>query len=199
MKGQGVFIKTKVKNNLYVGSFINCMLFAATTPLVNLFFMQKVSGFIFSIVNLVSIVTVLIMNKLLKSKSNRSLLERLFLQIIILDTFLFLIISAMSEHFVNIRFFGLAVLNGTTAAIWLCIVRSNINKVFSGEELTDFQTHQEYLSSISQLIGASLAVALTKIDIGITALMFIQIIASVIMGYFDYKTIKIVRKYMGGL
>ena len=73
-------------------------------------------------------------------------------------------------------------------------MKSNINKIFMGEELTNFQTQQEYLISISQLIGATIAVALTKLDMSIEILMFVQIIASIIMGYFDYKVIKIIER-----
>lgn len=186
-------MKKKIKNNVYVGVIINYLLFSATTPLVNIYFIQKVSTVTFSIVNWVSIVLTLLMNKLLKNKSNRDILERFFLLIIIVDTILFLLVSFIGEYYIDFRFFGLAVLNGTTTAIWMCIMQSNINKVFSGEELTNFQTYQEYLISIAQLIGASIAVVLTKIDIDINILMLIQIIASVTMGYFDFKTIKIIK------
>ena len=186
-------MKDKIKNNLYIGVFTNYLLFSATTPLVNIFFIQKVSTVVFSIVNWVSIIIVLVMNKILKSQKNREVLQKFFLPIIIIDTLIFLIISFAGEYYINIRFFGLAILNGTTTAIWMCIMKSNINKVFMGDELTNFQTQQEYLVSISQLIGATIAVLLTKLDVGIEILMLIQIIASVIMGYFDYKVIKIIE------
>lgn len=186
-------MKDKIKNNLYFGIFTNYLLFSATTPLVNIFFIQKVSTVVFSIVNWVSIIIVLVMNKILKSQKNREVLQKFFLPIIIIDTLLFIIISFAGEYYINIRFFGLAILNGTTTAIWMCIMKSNINKVFMGDELTNFQTQQEYLVSISQLIGATIAVLLTKLDVGIEILMLIQIIASVIMGYFDYKVIKIIE------
>lgn len=187
-------MKDKIKNNLYFGIFTNYLLFSATTPLVNIFFIQKVSTVVFSIVNWVSIIIVLVMNKILKSQKNREVLQKFFLPIIVIDTLLFFIISFAGEYYINIRFFGLAFLNGTTTAIWMCIMKSNINKVFMGDELTNFQTQQEYLISISQLIGATIAVALTKLDMGIEILMLIQIIASVIMGYFDYKVIKIIER-----
>lgn len=148
----------------------------------------------FSIVNWVSIVLTLLMSKILKNKDNRDLLEKFFLLIIILDTITFFIISFVGEYYINIRFFGLAVLNGTTTAIWMCIMKSNINKVFRGDELTDFQTYQDYLISIAELIGATIAIILTKFNTNINILMTMQIIASVIMGYFDYKVIKIIKK-----
>lgn len=72
-------------------------------------------------------------------------------------------------------------------------MKSNINKVFSGDELTNFQTYQDYLISIAQLAGATTAIILTKMDIDINILMLIQIIASITMGYFDFKTIKIIK------
>lgn len=187
-------MKDKIKNNLYFGVFTNYLLFSATTPLVNIFFIQKVSTVVFSIVNWVSIIIVLAMNKILKSQKNREILQNFFLPIIVIDTLLFLLISFAGEYYINIRFFGLAVLNGTTTAIWMCIMKSNINKVFMGDELTNFQTQEEYLISISQLIGATIAVALTKLDMSIEILMLIQIIASIIMGYFDYKVIKIIER-----
>lgn len=136
---------------------------------------------------------VLVMNKILKKQDNRDFLERFFLFIIIMDTVLYLVISFVGEYYINIRFFGLAILNGTTTAIWMCVMRSNINKVFEGEELTNFQTYQDYLASIAQLIGATMAIVLIKINVNINILMLIQVIASFVMGYFDYKTIKIIK------
>lgn len=186
-------MKDKIKKNLYIGIVVNCLLFSATTPLVNIFFIQKVSTVMFSIVNWVSIMIVLGMNKILKSQKNREILQRFFLPIIIIDTLLFLLISFIGEYYINIRFFGLAVLNGTTTAIWMCIMKSNINNVFMGDELTNVETYQDYLISIAQLIGATIAIVFTQINIDINILMLIQIVASVIMGYFDYKVIKIIE------
>lgn len=192
MRG-GINISKQIRNNLYIGVFINCLLFSATTPLVNIYFIQKVSTVTFSIVNWVSIVLTLLMNKILKSKGNRDILEQFFLPMIIIDTVLFLLVSFIGEYYINFRFFGLAVLNGTTTAIWMCIMKSNINNVFMGDELTNLETYQDYLISIAQLIGATIAIVLTKINIDINILMLIQIIASVTMGYFDFKTIKIIK------
>ncbi len=72
-------------------------------------------------------------------------------------------------------------------------MKSNINNVFMGDELTNVETYQDYLISIAQLIGATIAIVFTQINIDINILMLIQIIASVIMGYFDFKTIKIIK------
>lgn len=164
-----------------------------TTPLVYIFFIQKVSTVVFSVVNWVSIVIVLFMNKILKSQSNRDVLEKFFLQIIILDTILFILTCFISGYYVNIRFFSLAILNGTTTSIWVCIMKSNINRVFIGDDLTNFQTQQDYLSSIAQLIGATIAILLTKLNTNINVLMLMQIVASIVMGYYDYKVIKIIK------
>jgi hypothetical protein len=164
-----------------------------TTPLINIFFIQQVSTMTFSIVNWMGIVLTLLMSKVLKNKNNRDTLEKFFFQIIIIDTILFMIVSFVGEYYINIRFFGLAILNGTTTAIWMCIMKSNINKVFVGDELTDLETHQDYLISIAQLIGATLAIILTRLSTDINILMFMQIVASVVMGYFDFKTIKIIK------
>lgn len=164
-----------------------------TTPLVNIFFIQKVSTVVFSIVNWVSIIIVLFMNKVLKSQSNRDVLEKFFLQIIIIDTLLFILTCFISGYYINIRFFSMAILNGTTTAIWMCIMKSNVNRVFTGNDLTNFETQQDYLASIAQLIGATVAILLTKLNTNINILMLMQIVASIVMGYFDYKVIKIIK------
>ncbi len=190
---EGINIKKEIKKNLYTGIVINYLLFSATTPLVNIYFIQKVSTITFSIVNWASIVIILLMNKFLKNKSNRDILERFFLPVIIVDTILFILISFVGEYYINFRFFGLAILNGTTTAIWMCVMKSNINNVFIGDELTNLEIYQDYLISIAQLIGASIAIVLTKMDIDINILMLIQIVASITMGYFDFKTIKIIK------
>lgn len=164
-----------------------------TTPLVNIFFIQKVSTVVFSIVNWVSIVIVLFMNKVLKSQNNRDVLEKFFLQIIVIDTLLFILTCFISGYYINIRFFSMAILNGTTTAIWMCIMKSNINRVFIGNDLTNFETQQDYLASIAQLIGATVAILLTKLNTNINILMLMQIVASIVMGYFDYKVISIIK------
>ena len=95
---------------------------------------------------------------------------------------------------VNIRFFGLAILNGTSASIWICIMKSNINKVWQGDELTNYQTQESYLESIAQIMGATLAIVVIKFGVSINVLIGLQIFAQFIMGIFDYKVIKIVEK-----
>lgn len=189
-----IIIHNKIKNKLFTGEFINCLLYSMTIPLVNIFFIQKVSTVIYSVVNWVSIIVVLLMNRFLKNQNNRDKLEKIFLQIIIIDTILLLTISLFGAVYINFRFFSMAILNGTSTAIWACIIKSNINRVFTKNDLTDFQTQQDYLMSIAQLIGASLAIILTKFNLNIDILMLIQVIASAIMGYFDYSTVKIIKK-----
>ena len=156
--------------------------------------MQKVSTYIYSIVNWVGIITIFIINYILKQQKNRELLQKFFLLIIILDVLGFLFVSICGINNVNIRFFGLAILNGTSASIWICIMKSNINKVWQGDELTNYQTQESYLESIAQIMGATLAIVVIKFGVSINVLIGLQIFAQFIMGIFDYKVIKIVEK-----
>jgi len=156
--------------------------------------MQKVSTYIYSIVNWVGIITIFIINYILKKQKNRDLLQKFFLLIIILDVLGFLFISIYGLHNINIRFFGISILNGTSSAIWMCIMKSNINKIWQGDDLTNYQTQESYLVSIAQIMGATLAIVVIKLEVSIDVLIGLQILAQFIMGIFDYKVIKIVEK-----
>lgn len=186
--------KLRIKRNLCIGLFINYLLFSATTPMVNLFFIQKISSFMYSITNWVSIILGIIMNKILKKKTNRNIIENKLVPIILLDTVLFILSSIIGKSYINVRFLGLAILNSTTTTMWVCTMRSNINKIFISEELTEFNINQDYVVSIAELLGASSAILITKIGINIDILMSLQIMASLIMGYFDYKALQLIKK-----
>jgi len=165
-----------------------------TTPMINIYFLQRVSTYIFSIVNWVGIVSVLIINWILKKQKNRDILQKFFLLIIILDLTGFVCVSLYGLQHINVRFFGIALLNGTSSAIWMCIIKSNINKVWYGEELTNYQTQESYLVSIAQVIGASLAILLVRLNINVNILIGLQILAQFVMSVFDYKSIKTIER-----
>ena len=156
--------------------------------------MQKVSTYIYSIVNWVGIITIFMINYILKKQNNRELLQKFFLLIVILDVLGFLFVSIYGLHDINIRFFGIAILNSTSSAIWICIMKSNINKVWQGEELTNYQTQESYLIYIAQIMGATLAILMIKLEVNINILIGLQILAQFIIGIFDYKVIRIVEK-----
>jgi len=156
--------------------------------------MQKVSTYIYSIVNWVGIITIFIINYILKKQKNRDLLQKFFLLIIILDVLGFLFVSIYGMNNIQIRFFGIAILNSTSSAIWICIMKSNINKIWQGEELTNYQTQESYLISIAQIMGATLAIVVVKFEVNINVLIGLQIFAQFIMGIFDYKVISIVER-----
>jgi len=190
-------ITTKFKNIklfLYTGVFTHFLLFALTTPTVNIYFMQKVSTYIYSIVNWVGIITIFLINYILKKQKNRELLQKFFLLIIILDVLGFLFVSIYGMNNIQIRFFGIAILNSTSSAIWICIMKSNINKVWQGDELTNYQTQESYLISIAQIMGATLAIVVIKLEVNINLLIGLQILAQFVMGIFDYKVIRIVER-----
>jgi len=73
--------------------------------------MQKVSTYIYSIVNWVGIITIFLINYILKKQKNRELLQKFFLLIIILDVLGFLFVSIYGLHNINIRFFNMDVYN----------------------------------------------------------------------------------------
>jgi len=156
--------------------------------------MQKVSTYIYSIVNWVGIITIFLINYILNKQKNRELLQKFFLLIIILDVLGFLFVSIYGMNNIQIRFFGIAILNSTSSAIWICIMKSNINKVWQGEELTNYQTQESYLIYIAQIMGATLAILMIKLEVNINILIGLQILAQFIIGIFDYKVIRIVEK-----
>jgi len=73
-------------------------------------------------------------------------------------------------------------------------MKSNINKIWQGEELTNYQTQESYLVSIAQIMGATLAILMIKLEVNINVLIGLQILAQFIMGIFDYKVIRIVER-----
>ena len=73
-------------------------------------------------------------------------------------------------------------------------MKSNINKVWQGEELTNYQTQESYLIYIAQIMGATLAILMIKLEVNINILIGLQILAQFIIGIFDYKVIRIVEK-----
>ena len=73
-------------------------------------------------------------------------------------------------------------------------MKSNINKIWQGDDLTNYQTQESYLVSIAQIMGATLAIVVIKLEVSINILIGLQILAQFIMGIFDYKVIRIVER-----
>jgi hypothetical protein len=165
-----------------------------TTPVVNIYFIQRVSTYIFSVVNWVGIISIFAINWILKKQKNRDFLQDFFLLIVTLDVVGFIVVSIYGINHINFRFFGMAILNGTSTAIWGCIIRSNINRVWQGDNLTNYQTQENYLVSISEILGATLAIVVIKLDINIDILIGLQILGQLVMGIFDYKVIRSINK-----
>lgn len=112
--------------------------------------------------------------------------------IMVLDTFLYGIISFAGVENVSIRFLCMAIINGLFSTTIATVMNNVINSRYDGEKLTIFSSKMKLTASISSFVALSIFIALIgEIDIEVAisiqwaALTVSAVLDSISLKYFD--------------
>ena len=151
---------TKVKAVIIIIATIQNIIFGFTTPTVQIYFMSLVNASTLSIANLLDAGLAGIINSFLSKNSFRKLFKKYAPIIGLLDAIIYAVIVLFSVDDPTIRFIGIAISNGTLAAIWGVMLLDSINNTIHGDELTSFNSLNKSCCLFGSLIGGAIGVAI---------------------------------------
>ena len=175
----------KLKFYLLSGPVLVSFIFALTSPIIQIYFVSRVSTEIFAAANMLSTGLAALVNSSVAVDRIMRWYKKHFYSIVIIDLLCFCIVSFLSTEYITVRFLGLAILNAVSTNLWCVLMRNAVNNIIKGDSLTRWESFESAWNLGGQFFGAALAIYF--IDIPLELCIGLQCIANIIMGTTDYK------------
>ena len=182
----------KLKFYLLSGPVLVSFIFALTSPIIQIYFVTRVSTEIFAAANMLSTGLAALVNSSVAADRIMRWYKKHFYSIVIIDLLCFCIVSFLSTEYITVRFLGLAILNAVSTNLWCVLMRNAVNNIIKGDSLTKWESFESAWNLGGQFFGAALAIYF--IDIPLELCIGLQCIANIIMGTTDYKAWNIIWK-----
>ena len=182
----------KLKFYLLSGPVLVSFIFALTSPIIQIYFVSRVSTEIFAAANMLSTGLAALVNSSVAVDRIMRWYKKHFYSIVIIDLLCFCIVSFLSTEYITVRFLGLAILNAVSTNLWCVLMRNAVNNIIKGDSLTRWESFESAWNLGGQFFGAALAIYF--IDIPLELCIGLQCIANIIMGTTDYKAWNIIWK-----
>lgn len=182
----------KLKFYLLSGPVLVSFIFALTSPIIQIYFVSRVSTEIFAAANMLSTGLAALVNSSVAADRIMRWYKKHFYSIVIIDLLCFCIVSFLSTEYITVRFLGLAILNAVSTNLWCVLMRNAVNNIIKGDSLTKWESFESAWNLGGQFFGAALAIYF--IDIPLELCIGLQCIANIIMGTTDYKAWNIIWK-----
>ena len=178
-------MSNKLKFYLLSGPVLVSFIFALTSPIIQIYFVSRVSTEIFAAANMLSTGLAALVNSSVAVDRIMRWYKKHFYSIVIIDLLCFCIVSFLSTEYITVRFLGLAILNAVSTNLWCVLMRNAVNNIIKGDSLTRWESFESAWNLGGQFFGAALAIYF--IDIPLELCIGLQCIANIIMGTTDYK------------
>ena len=178
-------MSNKLKFYLLSGPVLVSFIFALTSPIIQIYFVSRVSTEIFATANMLSTGLAALVNSSVAVDRIMRWYKKHFYSIVIIDLLCFCIVSFLSTEYITVRFLGLAILNAVSTNLWCVLMRNAVNNIIKGDSLTRWESFESAWNLGGQFFGAALAIYF--IDIPLELCIGLQCIANIIMGTTDYK------------
>ena len=178
-------MSNKLKFYLLSGPVLVSFIFALTSPIIQIYFVSRVSTEIFAAANMLSTGLAALVNSSVAVDRIMRWYKKHFYSIVIIDLLCFCIVSFLSTEYITVRFLGLAILNAVSTNLWCVLMRNAVNNIIKGDSLTKWESFESAWNLGGQFFGAALAIYF--IDIPLELCIGLQCIANIIMGTTDYK------------
>ena len=182
----------KLKFYLLSGPVLVSFIFALTSPIIQIYFVSRVSTEIFAAANMLSTGLAALVNSSVAIDRIMRWYKKHFYSIVIIDLLCFCIVSFLSTEYITVRFLGLAILNAVSTNLWCVLMRNAVNNIIKGDSLTKWESFESAWNLGGQFFGAALAIYF--IDMPLELCIGLQCIANIIMGTTDYKAWNIIWK-----
>ena len=178
-------MSNKLKFYLLSGPVLVSFIFALTSPIIQIYFVSRVSTEIFAAANMLSTGLAALVNSSVVVDRIMRWYKKHFYSIVIIDLLCFCIVSFLSTEYITVRFLGLAILNAVSTNLWCVLMRNAVNNIIKGDSLTKWESFESAWNLGGQFFGAALAIYF--IDMPLELCIGLQCIANIIMGTTDYK------------
>lgn len=178
-------MSNKLKFYLLSGPVLVSFIFALTSPIIQIYFVSRVSTEIFAAANMLSTGLAALVNSSVAVDRIMRWYKKHFYSIVIIDLLCFCIVSFLSTEYITVRFLGLAILNAVSTNLWCVLMRNAVNNIIKGDSLTKWESFESAWNLGGQFFGAALAIYF--IDMPLELCIGLQCIANIIMGTTDYK------------
>lgn len=178
-------MSNKLKFYLLSGPVLVSFIFALTSPIIQIYFVSRVSTEIFAAANMLSTGLAALVNSSVAVDRIMRWYKKHFYSIVIIDLLCFCIVSFLSTEYITVRFLGLAILNAVSTNLWCVLMRNAVNNIIKGDSLTKWESFESAWNLGGQFFGAALAIYF--IDMPLELCIGLQCIANIIMGATDYK------------
>lgn len=185
-------MSNKLKFYLLSGPVLVSFIFALTSPIIQIYFVSRVSTEIFAAANMLSTGLAALVNSSVAADRIMRWYKKHFYSIVIIDLLCFCIVSFLSTEYITVRFLGLAILNAVSTNLWCVLMRNAVNNIIKGDSLTKWESFESAWNLGGQFFGAALAIYF--IDMPLELCIGLQCIANIIMGTTDYKAWNIIWK-----
>lgn len=184
-------MSNRTKFYLLAGTVVMDMVYAATSPVIQIYFMRLISSDILAMANILTTALAAIVNATVSSKKLKDIYRKYFACIIITDVVCFALISFESVVMPEVRFLGLAILNAVSSTIWFAVINDAVNHRIEGDALTKWNSVSKSVNLTAALLGSVIAILFTNMNIEYC--IAAQCAASFIMGFTDWKAYKDIR------
>lgn len=167
-----------------IGPVMLSFSFAATYPVIQVYFINLIGPEILAISNILGTSLSIIVNWTIPKKNMKSWYRKHFLLIVISDVVLTCLFTFFGYQYPAIRFLGFSFLNAVSTCLWVMIMRNVVNRIITdGDQRTDFDALVEYVTLSGSLAGAITALIFS--DIPVEYCLFFQCISNAIFGLTD--------------
>lgn len=159
--------------------------YAATEPVIQLYFMQRISTEVLTIANILSVSIAAVTNTTVGKMSFMCWYRSNFKLIVVVDVLCFSTISFTGIDCPTVRFIGFAIINAISTTLWCIIMNSAINRKIEGDELTCWRSYTDAWELYASLAGGVLLLIIG--DIHVETAISMQCLANLLMGITDIQ------------
>jgi|GEM_PF-1261089 len=176
-----------------VGPVTVSLVFAATRPIIQIYFVSHIDPQVLAMANLLETGLAAIVNYTIQFERLKELYRKYFFWIVATDILIFSATSLIGVDYPAVRFFGFSILNAVSTCLWFMIMQNIANRIIvDGDERTNFDALNQSTCLAASFIGGVFAVIFVNISVEICVMA--QCLANAFMGITDLYSFKILKR-----
>ena len=176
-----------------VGPITVSLVFAATRPIIQIYFVSNIEPQILAMANLLETGLAAVVNYTIQFERLKELYRKYFFWIVVTDVLIFSTTSLIGVDYPAVRFFGFSILNAVSTCLWFMIMKNVANRIIiDGDERTNFDALNQTTCLAASFFGGIFAVIFVNIPVEICVMA--QCLANAFMGVTDLYSFKILKR-----
>lgn len=185
-------MENKVKFYLLIGTAFMDLVYAATSPVIQIYFMRLISSEVLAMANILTTALAAGVNATVQSDKLKDFYRHNFLWIVLIDIICFTLVSFEGIAVPEVRFLGMAILNAVSSTLWVTVISDAINHQIDGGALTKWNSLSKTVNLTAALAGSLVAIVFCS-SIPVEVCIAAQCVANLVMGTFDLKAYRVIK------